>query len=77
MDAPTQEALLRIQVEYIEMPDLKLTRPQIRRLCNLADEVCGPALTALVNLGFLRRTPDGQFMRRGSGPLGAARPLSA
>jgi len=59
------EALLRIRVEYLEMPDLKLTGPQARRLWNLSQEVCDAALAILVRSGFLWRTPDDQFLRRG------------
>ena len=61
------EALLRIRVEYIEMPDLKLTGPQARRLLNLSQEVCDAALATLVRTGFLWRTPDDRFLHRGPG----------
>ena len=59
------EALMRIRVEYIEMPDLKLTGPQARRLWNLSQEVCDTALASLVATGFLSRTPNDQFLRGG------------
>jgi len=60
-----QEALLRIRIEFIEMPDLKLTGPQARRLWNLSPETCDAALALLVRTGFLWRTPDDRFLRRG------------
>jgi hypothetical protein len=62
-------ALTRIEMEYREMPDLKLTFWQARRLWNLDDEVCEQALAELVAAKFLYRTPDGRFVRRGLGPL--------
>jgi hypothetical protein len=63
-------AFIRIQVEYIEMPDLKLTPAQIRRLCDLPSDVCEPALAALEQAGFLRRAPDGRLVRRALGRAG-------
>lgn len=65
-----RQAFTRIQVEYIEMPDLRLTLTQIRRLCDLSPEVCEPALAALEQTGFLWRTPDGRFVRRAMGRAG-------
>jgi len=65
MDSHTwQNALTRIQVEYVEMPDLKLTLRQIRRLCDLPQDLCEMALAALVRTGFLWQTRDGAFLRR-------------
>ena len=65
-----RHAFTRIQVEYIEMPDLKLTLAQIRRLCNLPDELCTPAVEALQQAGFLWQAPDGRFVRRALGRTG-------
>ena len=59
------DVLRRIRVEYIEMPDLKLTRAQARRLWNLTQEACDAALAILVRTGFLGQTTDGQYLRRG------------
>ena len=39
-----RDALLRIQTEYVEMPDLKLTGRQAQRLWNLSHEVSEAAL---------------------------------
>ena len=72
---PQNDALLRIRVEYIEMPDLKLTRAQARRLCNLSQEACDAALTTLVKSGFLWRTSDGQFLRGELGRTALSREL--
>ena len=65
-----RHAFTRIQVEYIEMPDLKLTLAQIRRLCDLPEELCEPAVAALLQAGFLWRAPDGKFVRRALGRAG-------
>ena len=48
MEATPQvrEALVRIQTEYIEMPQLKLTARQVQRLWSLPTEVCEAALAA-------------------------------
>ena len=62
-----RHAFTRIQIEFIEMPDLKLTLAQIRRLCDLTDDVCMPAVVALQESGFLWRAADGRFVRRASG----------
>jgi hypothetical protein len=64
---PLNDALMRMRVEFIEMPDLKLTRLQARRLWNLSQELCDTALAALVRTGFLWETHDGLFLRRGLG----------
>ena len=63
-------AFTRIQVEYIEMPDLKLTREQIRRLCDLPHDLSEAAIAALEQSGFLWRAPDGRFVRRALGRVG-------
>jgi hypothetical protein len=58
-------ARTRIQIEYIEMPDLKLTIPQLRRLCALPVDLCEAAVAELVRSGFLWRTAEGMFLRGG------------
>ena len=57
-------ARMRIQIEYIEMPDLKLTVAQLRRLCALPPDVCETAVADLVRSGFLWKTGEGTFLRR-------------
>lgn len=59
------DARLRIQIEFIEMPGLKLTLAQIARLCGLSKDVCEPAVSLLVHRGFLAARADGSFMRHG------------
>ena len=45
-----------VQAEYLEMPGLCLTRPQIRRLWGLDDKTCDALLTQLLAAHVLRRT---------------------
>lgn len=59
-----QDVLTLIQMEYLEMPDLKLTLRQARRLFGLPGDICETALEALVSVGFLARSRDGSFLRR-------------
>ena len=60
---PAVELLQRIQCEFLEMPGLRLTEPQARRLWNLDSLACADVLRVLLESGFLFRTPDGAFMR--------------
>jgi hypothetical protein len=62
------EAVELIQMEYAEMPELKLTFWQAQRLWNFSEELCERALTAVISSGFLARTPDGGYVRRSSLP---------
>ena len=77
IDLPTDEVLRRIRGEYLEMPGLQLTAVQAQRLWNLESETCEALLSALVDEHFLRRAPDGAFIRYdSSSPLRSGRPLS-
>jgi hypothetical protein len=67
MTASVQHARRRIEVEYTEMPDLKLTFAQIRRLCDLPHALCDEAVASLMATGFLSRTRDGDYVRCGVG----------
>ncbi|HKB12516.1 MAG TPA: hypothetical protein VKD69_17765 [Vicinamibacterales bacterium] len=71
----TYAACARIQTEYIEMPDLKLTAAQVRRLCGLRPEVCDAAVRLLVANGFLWQTASGALLRRSHKYGPDARPL--
>jgi Fic family protein len=67
--ATSPNALLdRIRREYLEMPGLRLTVPQARRLWGVPQDVCEDALARLVEEGFLRRTVDGAFIRQAGFP---------
>ncbi len=67
MSAAVRDAMIRIQISYIETPNLVLTAPQVRRLCDLPAETCEGALGVLVQTGFLRRSDNGMFRRGGLG----------
>ncbi len=70
--AGNDDVLRRVQGEFLEMPGLRLTQAQARRLWNLDQTFCDSLLDTLVRDGFLFRTGDGAFMR-----LEQARPLKA
>jgi hypothetical protein len=57
------DALRRVQEEYIEMPGLRLTTAQAQRLWGLDRAACDALLGALVDAKFLFRTRDGAFVR--------------
>ena len=68
-----EEAVELIQMEYAEMPELKLTFWQAQRLWNLSEELCQRALAALVTSGFLARTSEGAYVHGSSSRTGVAR----
>jgi hypothetical protein len=45
-----------VRAEYLEMPGLQLTKPQVRRLWALEEQTCEAVLNELVSAHFLRRT---------------------
>ena len=59
----TPEVLRRVQGEFLEMPGLRLTGAQARRLWGLDAASCEALLGTLVDEEFLFRTRDGAFMR--------------
>jgi hypothetical protein len=58
-----EDVLRRVRGEYLEMPGLRLTEAQARRLWNLDQASCEALLGALVDAQFLFKTRDGAFMR--------------
>jgi len=59
----TEDVLRRVQGEFLEMPGLRLTEAQARRLWGLDAAACSALLSALIDAKFLFRTRDGAFMR--------------
>ena len=57
-----QDWLCLIQAEYLEMPGLQLTKPQIQRLWTLDPHVCDALLDALVSAEFLKKTPRESYV---------------
>jgi hypothetical protein len=58
----------RIRSEYVEMPGLRLTVPQVQRLCGGERAACEEVLGRLVNERFLYRKEDGTYARLTGGP---------
>jgi len=52
----------RIRHEFTELPGLKITMAQACRLWSADEALCGQALAALIDEGFLRQTPSGAFI---------------
>jgi hypothetical protein len=61
--ATIEDVFRRVQGEFLEMPGLRLTEAQARRLWGMETELCAALLAALVDEKFLFRTRDGAFMR--------------
>jgi hypothetical protein len=53
----------RVRGEFLEMPGLRLTPEQARRLWRLDQSACDAVLGALVRSRFLAKTRDGAFVR--------------
>ena len=76
MSVGTVEPLVqRARAEYLEMPDLCLTEAQAGRLWHLDPAACRFVLTTLVEGGFLRQTPRGEYIRAGVGSPAATHDL--
>jgi hypothetical protein len=58
-----EEVIRRVQGEFLEMPGLRLTHAQAKRLWGLDADSCEALLRALVDSKFLWKTRDGAFMR--------------
>jgi hypothetical protein len=58
----------RISGEFQEMPGLRLTLVQARRLLGLPEEACARLLSELVREGLLRRIGDGHYVLRDTRP---------
>ena len=56
-DEETATWLRRVRAEYLEMPGLHLTLPQMRRLWGLSAAACSVLANALVERASLRRPP--------------------
>jgi hypothetical protein len=66
---PEESQLRRIRGEYLEMPGLRLTRPQAQRLWGLDEQTCVKLLDRLVDLKFLVLGADGNYMRLTEGNI--------
>ena len=61
-------ALNRIRAEFDEMPCLRVTLPQARRLFGLPDPTVAWVLRQLASEGFLDTTERGEYIRRAAHP---------
>jgi hypothetical protein len=51
-----------IRSEYLEIPGLHLTKPQVQRLWGLDAVTCDALLDTLIRIRFLRRTHTGAYV---------------
>jgi hypothetical protein len=58
-----EELLGRVRREFVELPGLRLTESQARRLWGLDQASCSVVLEKLIATRFLVRTRDGAFRR--------------
>ena len=63
VDVPKSDWLRRIRAEYIELPGMVLTEPQVKRLWGLDARTCRALLDELVRSGFLKRTRTQGYAR--------------
>jgi hypothetical protein len=68
---PPAPLLARIRAEFHEMPGLRLTLLQARRLFALDIVTCSAALAALEAAGFLATTRDGAYVMAAKGRMTA------
>jgi hypothetical protein len=64
-DTAVAEWLERVRAEYVEVPGMSLTKPQVRRLWGLDPITCDAVIDALLNSGFLKRTRLDKYVRAG------------
>ncbi|MGE0448716.1 MAG: hypothetical protein AB7Q29_03945 [Vicinamibacterales bacterium] len=68
----------RVRGEFLEMPGLRITEAQARRLWSLDSALCAKVLGDLVETGFLLKTRDGAFVRvDAANPVKTTRPARA
>ena len=58
-----QKLLHRIEMEYEEMPGLRLTVPQAQRLFGLREDICVRVLSALAGAHMLQRDENVAYAR--------------
>jgi hypothetical protein len=62
-DPSLADWLQLIRAEYLEIPALQLTRPQVQRLWGLDNQQCDGVLRVLTEARFLHLKPDGHYTR--------------
>jgi hypothetical protein len=74
---PHNALVTRIRGEYLEMPGLRLTLEQAKRLFGVERALCKRVLDALVEAKFLCVRPDGAYARVMDGDVGRPHPAKA
>ena len=74
---PHNALVTRVRGEYLEMPGLRLTLEQARRLFAVERTLCKRVLDALVEAKFLCVRPDGAYARVMDGDVGRPHPAKA
>ena len=72
-----RDAVERIRAAYLEMPGLRLTVEQVRRLCGVERTMCTVVLDSLVEAKFLSVKSDGAYTRLSDGEIHHSRPSKA
>jgi hypothetical protein len=62
-DHSYHDMLNRIRGEYLEMPGMRLSSQQVRRLSGMDETTCQSVLDDLVRAAFLRLDPEGRYSR--------------
>ena len=62
-DTTIADWLQLIRGEYLEIPGLRLTKPQVCRLWGLDAATCEALLAALVDVRFLKCTRGAEYVR--------------
>lgn len=62
-EATIPDWLRLIRAEYLEIPDLHLTKPEAERLWGLDAVTSEALLSALLDVKFLKRTRHGAYVR--------------
>ena len=66
--APTDLDSLRLRNEFLEMPGLTISVPQVARILGLRSEHAAAILEALASEKFLTKTPTGSYQRACASP---------
>ena len=59
-------ALHRLRMVFLQIPGVRLSLVEAARLTELETHICQILLSALEDLGFLRRAEDGFYQRQSS-----------
>lgn len=72
-----KQTLDRLRSEFLEMPGLRLTVPQVQKLCGVEPHLCRAVLDALVEAGFLTVDVQDRYARASGDPAVHARTVKA